>query len=191
MLPAAFIVTALVAGAGGYIIHGAAANETAAGSATGPGSSGAGTAPNVNQPMDAKGVYDRLVASGLPLTNPMPADKAHDPGHLLGTQGGYTSRTAFSLPGGDPQADQYGLGRGGIIEVFANASDAQQRADGIREWEDHASRKDRGGCKAEGLYRAGLVLVRVSGCVDRSLADTFSRAVAALDNTTPADEPSP
>jgi hypothetical protein len=130
VLPAAFIVTALVAGAGGYMIHGAGAVEATAGSATGPGSSGAGTAPNANQPMNANGVYERLVAAGLPLTNPVPADKTHDPGHLLGTRGGYTSRTAFSLPGGDPQADQYGIGRGGIIEMFANASDARQRADG-------------------------------------------------------------
>jgi hypothetical protein len=79
---------------------------------------------------------------------------------------------SFTAPGGDPKADQYGIGRGGIVEVFATASDAKRGADSIRK-QDHESRNER-------QYLAGTVLVRLSGGVDRSVADKVRDAVAAL-----------
>jgi hypothetical protein len=175
VLPAAFVATALAAGAGGYLVHGVGGPEaTVAASSTAPAGPGTGTStPAANQVLDAKAVFDRLVAAGLPITNPVPVDKSTDPNDLLGRPGGYTSRLSFSLPGGDPKADQYGIGRGGIIEVFASTSDAKRRADRIR--------KDKGSGRDERQYLAGPVLVRLVGSVDHSLADKFRTAVAALE----------
>jgi hypothetical protein len=106
------------------------------------------------------------------MTNPVSVDKSTDPDKLLGRNGAYTSRLSFSLPGGDPKADQYGIGRGGSIEVFANANDASKSADRIRKGDD-----SRSGVRQ---YRAGTVLVLLAGDIDRALADKFRAAVAAL-----------
>ena len=172
VLPAAFVATVLVAGVGGYLLHGGRGPDTkAAGAPAGPGTGV--SAPGGNQVLDAKAVFDRLVAAGLPISNPVPVDKSTDPNNLLGRPGGYTSRLSFSVPGGDPKADQYGIGRGGIIEVFATASDAKRRADRIRK-QDRESRD-------EHQYLVGTVLVRLVGGVDRALADKVRTAVAALD----------
>jgi hypothetical protein len=170
VLPAAFVATVLVAGVGGYLLHGANGPATkAAGSNAAPAGPGTGvSAPGGNQALDAKAVFDRLVAAGLPVTNAVPVDTSTDPDKLLGHAGGYTSRLSFTVPGGNPKADQYGIGRGGVIEVFATAADAKRRADHLR--------KDR-----ERLYIAGSVLVRLVGDVDRTLADKFRIAVAALE----------
>ena len=163
----------LVAGVGGYLLHGGRGPDTkAAGAPAGPGTGV--SAPGGNQVLDAKAVFDRLVAAGLPISNPVPVDKSTDPNNLLGRPGGYTSRLSFSVPGGDPKADQYGIGRGGIIEVFANANDASRLADRIRGGDDSRSN--------ERQYRAGAVLVRLAGNIDRALADKVKAAVAALEN---------
>ena len=126
--------------------------------------------------LDAKAVFDRLVAAGLPITNAMPVDKTTDPNHLLGTKGGYTSRLSFTAPGGDPKADQYGIGRGGVIEVYATAADARRSADRIRK--DHESNR------GERQYLAGPVLVLLAGSVDRSVAGKVASAVMALEKAT-------
>jgi hypothetical protein len=75
---------------------------------------------------------------------------------------------SFTVAGGDPKADQYGIGRGGVIEVFASAADAKRRADSLRK--DRQSRN-------EHQYLAGTVLVRLVVGVDRTLADKFRTAV--------------
>src|SRR5215831_3198347 len=125
VLPAAFVATALAAGLGGYLVH-SGGSEPQAKAAGGPASPAARTAPQV---LDAKGVFDRLVAAGLPVTNPVSVTASTDPNHLLGKPNSYTSRLSFTAPGGDPKADQYGIGRGGIVEVFATADDAKRGAD--------------------------------------------------------------
>jgi hypothetical protein len=177
VLPAAFLATALAAGAGGYLVHQAGTPAaTAAPSAATPTGTGAGTGTGTqagNHTLDARAVFDRLVAAGLPLTNAVPVDKSTDPDKLLGRSGGYTSRLSFSLPGGNPNADQYGIGRGGIIEVFANANDARRSADRMRKEGDSRS--------GERQYLAGAVLVRIAGGIDRALADKFKAPVATID----------
>src|SRR5690348_9634779 len=81
----------------------------AAGSNAAPAGAGTGvSAPGGNQALDAKAVFDRLVAAGLPVTNAVPVDTSTDPDKLLGHAGGYTSRLSFTVPGGNPKADQYG-----------------------------------------------------------------------------------
>jgi hypothetical protein len=174
---AAFLVTALAAGAGGYLVRdtgGVPALADAAGPTTAPtGTGDPTTEPDAGQALDAKAVFDRLVGQGLPIANPVPVDDSTDPNELLGRPGGYTSRLSFSLPCGDPDADQYGIGRGGIIEVFATASDAGERLNFIRST-DRRSRHD------ERQYRAGPVLVRLADCVNRSLANEFEGAVQTL-----------
>jgi hypothetical protein len=174
VLPAAFLATVFVAGVGGYLLHGANGPAAkAAGSNAAPPGPGTGvSAPGGNQVLDAKAVFDRLAAAGLPVTNAVPIDTSTDPDKLLGHAGGYTSRLSFTVPGGNPKADQYGIGRGGVIEVFANAADAKRRADRLR--------KDRGS-RDEHQYLAGSILVRLVGGVDRTLADKFRTAVAAVE----------
>lgn len=170
VLPAAFVATVLVAGVGGYLLHGGTGPATkAAGSNAAPAGPGTGvSAPGGNQVLDAKAVFDRLAAAGLPITNAVAVDKSTDPNKLLGRPGGYTSRLSFTVAGGDPKADQYGIGRGGVIEVFASAADAKRRADSLRK--DRQSRN-------EHQYLAGTVLVRLVVGVDRTLADKFRTAV--------------
>ena len=56
--------------------------------------------------------------------------------------------------------------------MFANAADAKRRADRLR--------KDRGS-RDEHQYLAGSILVRLVGGVDRTLADKFRTAVAAVE----------
>jgi hypothetical protein len=119
-------------------------------------------------------VFDRLVAAGLPISSPVPVDSTTDPNDLLGRPGGYTSRLSFSAPGGNPDADQYGIGRGGIVEVFVNSSDAKRRSDFIR-------RQDGRSGRAERHYRAGPVLVRLAGSADRSLMAKLRSAMDELE----------
>ena len=183
VLPAAFVATALVAGAAGFLLNGGepTADQAPLTAASASPSAGTGTSTGTgtqagNQAMDAVAVFNRLVAAGLPMTNPVSVDASTDPNKLLGRKGGYTSRLSFSLPGGDSNANQYGIGRGGIIEVFANTTDARKRYDSIR--------KEGGSRSGERDYRAGVVLVRVDGHVDRALTDKVNAAVAALDKAT-------
>ena len=87
---------------------------------------------------DAGTLAARLQAAGIPVKNLIVYDAATDPNHLLGRQGGYTSKVAWEDPraikGGasDPAADRGGTEFGGGIEVFATTNATAQRAAYLR-----------------------------------------------------------
>jgi hypothetical protein len=126
-------------------------------------------------PLDAKAVLAKLTAAGLPMSKGSVQDENTDPNNLLGRPNEYTSRACFDVDGADPTADKYSVDRGGVIEVFANASDARARADYIA-----GVLKAAPMLGSEYHYLAGPVLVRISGKVKPSVAAKFQAAVAAL-----------
>lgn len=61
---------------------------------------------------------DALAAAGLPLSSVIVQDETTDPNNKLGRPNQYTSRSSADVPGGDPDADKYGVDRGRVVEVF-------------------------------------------------------------------------
>ena len=80
----------------------------------------------------------RMKAAGLPITSVTVYNATTDPNHLLGRQGGYTSKVAWVVPAavsagaGSPSSDPGGTEFGGGIEVFAATADAQSRLDELK-----------------------------------------------------------
>jgi hypothetical protein len=79
------------------------------------------------------------------------------------------------VAGADPDAEKYGIDRGGVIEVWPDADGAQARANFITK-----SLKDLPILGTEYHYLRGPVLVRITGKVKPSIAAKFQAAVAAL-----------
>jgi hypothetical protein len=79
-----------------------------------------------------------MKAVGLPITGVTVYNATTDPNHLLGRQGGYTSKVAWVVPAavsagaGSPSSDPGGTEFGGGIEVFAATADAQSRLDELK-----------------------------------------------------------
>ena len=75
----------------------------------------------------------RLKDAGLPLTHLIVYTPATDPNHLMGRQGGYTSKVAWQDPrairagAGDPASDPGGTEFGGGIEVYPTRAGALSR----------------------------------------------------------------
>ncbi|WP_433046138.1 hypothetical protein [Dactylosporangium sp. CS-033363] len=125
--------------------------------------------------VDAKAAAEALAAAGLPVTNVAAQDENTDPNNLLGRPGSYVSRASFDVAGGDKDAELYGIDRGGVIEVFADAGTAQARSKYIQD-----TLKSLQMLGTEYHYLNGPVLVRVTGKVKPSVAKPFEAAVAAL-----------
>jgi hypothetical protein len=134
----------------------------------------AATTP-ASKPMDATAVLAKLTAAKLPISNGAVQDENTDPNNLLGRPNGYTSRASFDVTGGDRQGNKATVDRGGVIEVFADATAAKTRADYIA-----ALQKASPILGTEYHYLHGPVLVRVSGKVKPSVAAGFQAAVAGL-----------
>jgi hypothetical protein len=124
---------------------------------------------------DARTVLAKLTAGGLPISNGAVQDENSDPNHLLGRPGGYLSRASFDVPGGDTEAPQFSIDRGGVVEVWPDAAAAKRRAEFIAQ--TLASSPVLG---TEYHYLNGPVLVRLSGTVTPTVAKRFERAVAGL-----------
>ncbi|GAA2359318.1 hypothetical protein GCM10010170_053540 [Dactylosporangium salmoneum] len=125
--------------------------------------------------MDAKAAVDALAAAGLPVSNVAAQDENTDPNNLLGRPGGYVSRASFDVPGGDKDGKLYDIDRGGVVEVFADASAAQARSKYIQD-----VLKSMQMLGTEYDYLNGGVLVRITGKVKPSVAKPFEAAVAGL-----------
>jgi hypothetical protein len=80
----------------------------------------------------------RMKAAGLPITSVTVYNATTDPNHLLGRQGGYTSKVAWVVPAavsagaGSPSSDPGGTEFGGGIEVFPDLAGAQSRLDELK-----------------------------------------------------------
>ncbi|WP_435589980.1 hypothetical protein [Micromonospora aurantiaca (nom. illeg.)] len=128
-------------------------------------------------PLDATAVLMKLNAAKIGLTHGAVQDEDTDPNDLLGRPNGYTSRASADLPGGDSEAEKYGIDRGLVIEVWPTADDAERRSKFIQD-----TLKSMQLLGTEYHYRAdkGRALVRVSGKVKPSQAKMIETAVAGL-----------
>lgn len=166
-------VTAGCGGSDGQAVPQAAV--TTASSTTTVGTSPVSSPTTAAPKIDAKAVADALVAAKLPLTKIVVQTEDNDPNNLLGRPNGYLSRVSFDVPGGDPQADQGQVDRGGAIEIFADPAGATARKEYIQN-----SLKADPMLGTEYDYVNGPVLVRITGKVKPSVAKPFEMSVAAL-----------
>jgi hypothetical protein len=124
-------------------------------------------------PVTAGAVVKKIKAADLGLTNVAVQDEDTDPNNLLGRPNGYVSRASADLPGGNRQADPFGVDRGLVVETFADAAAAKRRSDYIQGLLQGAPMLG-----SEWHYTAdgGRALVRVSGKVKPSLAKKIEAA---------------
>ena len=113
----------------------------------------------------------RMKAAGLPIKDLIVYNAATDPNHLLGRQGGYTSKVAWVDPAavaagaGSPSGDPGGTQFGGGVEVFPAAADAQARLTYLK-----AFRPPLG----DGYdYRTGPAILRLSNYLTPAQAAKF------------------
>ena len=95
----------------------------------------ASTQPVAHRPASAAALAARLKAAGLPVRHLIAYTAASDPNHLLGRQGGYTSKVAWADPRAARQdaGDTRGsIGLGGGIEAFPTAAGARARYEYLR-----------------------------------------------------------
>jgi hypothetical protein len=113
-----------------------------------PGPSPAASAPAVSTAPSTPAVQHhtasatvlaaRLRAAGLPVRHLIVYTPVTDPNHLMGRQGGYTSKVAWQDPraikagAGSPSSDPGGTEFGGGTDVFSTAADAQARYQYLR-----------------------------------------------------------
>ena len=93
-----------------------------------PGSAVTASQPSVSPA--ASVIAGQLAHAGLGVTHLITYTEATDPNHLMGRQGGYTSKVAWTDPAAitaGAQAAQGGSVTGGGIEVFPTAAEAQAR----------------------------------------------------------------
>jgi hypothetical protein len=115
---------------------GAAAPRTAASSASPASSTAAATGSTASH--TAAQIARHLKAGGMDVTQLIVYTPATDPNHLMGRQGGYTSKVAWVDPSavasgaGNPRDDPGGIEYGGGIEVFPDHASAQARYDELK-----------------------------------------------------------
>ncbi|MGC4755581.1 hypothetical protein [Micromonospora trifolii] len=142
-----------------------------------PSTTQSAPAPAPAEPLTAKQVLDKLTAAKVGLTSGAVQNEDTDPNDLLGRPNGYTSRASADLPGGDRQADKYGIDRGLVVEVFTAVEDVERRSKYIQD-----SLKSMPILGTEYHYRAdqGRVLVRVSGKVKPTQAKKIEAAATGM-----------
>jgi hypothetical protein len=116
----------------------------------------------------------RMKAAGLPITSVIVYDATTDPNHLLGRQGGYTSKVAWVVPAavsagaGSPSSDPGGTEFGGGIEVFPDLAGAQSRLDELKAFKPPLG---------DGYdYLAGGAILRLSNYLTPDQASRFRSA---------------
>jgi hypothetical protein len=106
--------------------------------AASPGTATASATPVAHHAASAAVLAGRLKAAGLPVRHLIVYTPATDPNHLMGRQGGYTSKVAWQDPraikagAGSPSSDPGGTEFGGGFEVFGTAAGAQARYQYLR-----------------------------------------------------------
>jgi hypothetical protein len=126
---------------------------------------------------DAGAIIKVLQGAALGLTNVAVQDEDTDPNNLLGRPNGYLSRTSADLPGGDKGSDKYGIDRGLVVEVFADADAAATRSKYIQDLQKGSPLL---GTEWHYTAAGGRALIRVSGNVKPSLAKKIEAAAAKM-----------
>jgi hypothetical protein len=137
-----------------------------------------GRGPAKGAPSTARTVFQELSRSVGTATMTGTVTAADDPNHLLGRPHEYTSKVTFSdsfVAAGDVTGAGPGdIERGGAVEVFADAADAEARAQYIRGVTKSMP------ALAEYDYVRGRFLVRVSRYLTPERAALYGTAVARL-----------
>ncbi|MGW3072385.1 hypothetical protein [Kitasatospora sp. NPDC001132] len=138
---------------------------------------GGATQPAQSSAADASAVLAKLTATVKTAKVGVTVTAETDPNHLLGRPGQYTSKTTFTdsrVKEADVQGeDAHSVARGGAVEVFASAADAERRANyiqGIVKSMPAAMEYD---------FVQGSVLVRVSKLLTPAQADSYKAAIGA------------
>jgi len=150
-----------------------------AGCSSSSDSSAPSKAPSaVSRPLTATAAFTKLsgTVASAHLSGTVTAD--NDPNHLLGRPNQYTSKVTFSdsrIKTADVEGTEKGdVERGGAVEVFASAGDAEARAKYIQ-----AATKSLPAL-AEYDYVHGTVLVRVSHYLTPAQAAEYKSAADSL-----------
>lgn len=171
--------TLTAAGAAVLLATLAACGSSSSGSSdSGNKASNAGAAPAASKPLDAGTAFTKLAAKVSTAKLSETVTAATDGNHLLGRPGQYTSKIDFEdtrIKASDVQGVEKGdVTRGGSIEAFANAADAQTRAKYVE-----AVTKSMPALN-EYDYVHGTVLVRVSHLLTPDQAAAYKTAADSL-----------
>jgi hypothetical protein len=120
-------------------------------------------------------VLDRIAAAKLPASNAVIWTPDTDPVHLLGRPGQYTASASFEIPGGDPTAPPGRIGRGGVVEVWPDATSAANRVRLIQSALSGAG----GMLGTEYDYQAGGTLLRITGTLTPDVAARYGRTLTS------------
>ena len=132
-----------------------------------------------SRPPSAAGLTSDLKAAGLPVTHLIVYNAVTDPNHLLGRQGGYTSKVAWqdqraiAAGAGKPAAsDRGGTQFGGGIEVFPTVAAAAQRLAYLKSFQPPVG---------DGYdYQAGTAILRLSQYLTPAQAHAYQAAFAPV-----------
>jgi hypothetical protein len=120
-----------------------------------------------------------LRAARLPVRHLVVYTASTDPNHLLGRQGGYTSkvawqdRRAIAAGAGSPASDRGGTEFGGGIEVFATVASAAQRLALLKSFQPPLG---------DGYdYRDGTAILRLSNYLTPAQAHAYLTAFMAAE----------
>lgn len=140
--------------------------------------SGSPSKPAASQPLDASTALTQLAAKVPTAKLSGTVTAANDGNHLLGRPGQYTSKITFTdsrIKAADVEGAEKGdVTRGGSIEAFATAADAETRAKYVE-----AVTKSMPAL-AEYDYVHGTVLVRVSHYLTPTQAGEYKTAADSL-----------
>jgi hypothetical protein len=131
-------------------------------------------------PPTAAALASGLKAAGLPVTHLIVYNAVTDPNHLLGRQGGYTSKVAWqderaiAAGAGKPvPSDRGGTEFGGGIEVFPTVAAAAQRLAYLKSFQPPLG---------EGYdYQSGTAILRLSNYLTPGQAHVYRAAFAAAE----------
>lgn len=120
-------------------------------------------------PRTAADLTNALKAAGEPVHGIIVYTATTDSNHLLGRQGEYTSKTAWTDPNAhDPGADSGDTAAGGGIEAFSNSADAAARLHYLQGFKPPLG---------DGYdYRAGSAVLRLSNDLTPQQAAAYKAA---------------
>ena len=150
---------------------------TACGGSDEPGGAGSGRA------LDAGTVLAGLQARIPSITETTIYTADSDPNKLLGRPGQYTSKAGFHdrrVPADEVkfESEPFAVRRGGDIEVFGSADDAEKREQYIAALMREPAIAALAG--VEYIYRQGRVLLRVSGALTPDVAAEYERSLGEV-----------
>lgn len=134
------------------------------------------TACSSSTDLDAAGVIQALTAQGVPSALTVTYTEETDPNSLLGRPGGYASKAGFDdqraveKAAGAKEGD---VGRGGGVEVYEDAGEAEKRA-------EYISALAKSPLLAEYTYVRGNVVLRISKHIPPNDAKVYESALAEV-----------